>query len=159
MEFLDSVLESTRAEEAAVKRDTREQLDAFRQQQIDAERKNASPAAAQDTSEQTTWAVGRKRKKDHKPLGGVKLRKSSSTAADKESAVSSIVAVANITDEKTVPPQKPSVSSTVPKAGEDAVGAITSGDEKRKDIPSSTAAGTAAPAGLGLGAYSSDEDE
>ncbi|KAI5370827.1 Putative PSME3-interacting protein [Septoria linicola] len=159
VEFLDSVLESTRAQEAAVKRDTKEQLDAFRQQQLDAERKNASPTATQNTSEQTTWAVGRKRKKDHKALGGVKLRKSSSTAADKEAAVSSIAAGVNITDEKTGPPQKPPVSGTVPRSGEDAIVALTSKDEKKGDAPPSTAAGAAASTGLGLGAYSSDEDD
>ncbi|KAF2209370.1 hypothetical protein CERZMDRAFT_4148, partial [Cercospora zeae-maydis SCOH1-5] len=84
--YLDSVLESTREQEAAVKRETKEQLDAFRQQQLEAERKLAKsdsstgPGHGTNSAAHTAWTVGRKRKKNPKDaLGGVKLRKSSST--------------------------------------------------------------------------------
>ncbi|KAI9814370.1 MAG: hypothetical protein M1827_003225 [Pycnora praestabilis] len=88
IEFLDSVLESTRAQEEAVKRETTEQLDLFRRQQeeadkallVDAERTNADSGSLPVEEEQ--WVInGRKRKKgkDKEGLKGVKLRKSSST--------------------------------------------------------------------------------
>jgi hypothetical protein len=61
-----------------VKKETREQLELFRQQQEDAERK---------ALEQVQWAApARKRKKGPEStlLKGVKLRKSSSTAEEKK---------------------------------------------------------------------------
>ncbi|KAK5239836.1 hypothetical protein LTR16_011448, partial [Cryomyces antarcticus] len=84
VEFLDSVLESTRAQESAVKKETLEQLDLFRKQQEEAEK-----AALSDTKQQSPpvkeeqWITsGKKRKKgrEKEPRFGVKLRKSSSTA-------------------------------------------------------------------------------
>ena len=92
IEFLDSILESTRAKEEAVKKETAEQLNLFRRQQEDADR-----AMVQDTDEgveesvvaksgspvndNSPWAVNRKRKrvKETEIVRGVKLRKSSST--------------------------------------------------------------------------------
>jgi len=90
IEFLDSVLESTRAEEERVKRETAEGLELFRQQQEDADKKllarrgsdGAGPNVVQGspTAEEDQWAVGtrkRKRAKEKEGLKGVKLRKSS----------------------------------------------------------------------------------
>lgn len=101
VEFLDSVLESTRAKEEAVKRETVEQLDVFRRQQEEADRalllqqqegldEDKVGKTGNPTTEETQWAVnGRKRKrvKEKDVLKGVKLRKSSiasksPTAAD-----------------------------------------------------------------------------
>lgn len=92
VEFLDSVLESTRKKEEEVKKETSEQLDLFRRQQEEkdkelleggeeADGKAGSPTAGES---QSTWAVNarkRKRAKENERAGlkGLKLRKSSST--------------------------------------------------------------------------------
>lgn len=92
VEFLDSVLESTRKKEEEVKKETSEQLDLFRRQQEekdkelleggeDADGKAGSPTAGES---QSSWALNaRKRKRakesDKAALKGFKLRKRSST--------------------------------------------------------------------------------
>ncbi|KAI6792705.1 hypothetical protein KC361_g6565 [Hortaea werneckii] len=88
VEFLDSVLESTRTLEAEVKKETREQLDAFRKLQEDAEKKAVAGQEGEDAGDaatadvETSWALGpRKRKKGKERggvLGGIKLRKAES---------------------------------------------------------------------------------
>ena len=91
VEFLDSVLESTRKKEEEVKKETSEQLDLFRRQQEEKDKellergeeidgKSGSPTAGES---QSSWAVNaRKRKRakenDKAGLKGLKLRKSSS---------------------------------------------------------------------------------
>ncbi|KAL8995673.1 MAG: hypothetical protein Q9169_004643 [Polycauliona sp. 2 TL-2023] len=95
VEFLDSVLESTRAREDAVKKETAEQLNLFRRQQDEADKAslNLTTADTTQSSEPVTgpqalaaesqWAINarkRKRVKDKEVLPGVKLRKSSSTS-------------------------------------------------------------------------------
>lgn len=107
-DFLDSVLESTREKEAALKKETAEQLDAFRRQREEADRKLAleedgggddddhDPKGAgkqvlesNDGSLEgvTQWAVGtKKRKRTGEKEGmikGVKLRRASSPTASK----------------------------------------------------------------------------
>ncbi|KAF2145500.1 uncharacterized protein K452DRAFT_283855 [Aplosporella prunicola CBS 121167] len=82
VDFLDSVLESTRAKEDAVKKETSEQLDAFRKHQEEVERAarltEGNDGSPPDEEEQ--WAsAGRKRKKGKEPFKGLKLRKASST--------------------------------------------------------------------------------
>ena len=92
VEFLDSVLESTRKKEEEVKKETSEQLDLFRRQQEEKDKelleggeeangKAGSPTAGES---QSSWAVNaRKRKRvkenDRGGLRGLKLRKGSST--------------------------------------------------------------------------------
>ena len=89
VEFLDSVLESTRAEEDRVKRETAEGLDLFRRQQEEADKKarRESEGAAvvekgSPTGEEEQWIAGgrkRKRTKERDGLKGVKIRTASST--------------------------------------------------------------------------------
>ena len=93
IEFLDSILESTRAKEAAVQRETAEQLGLFRQQQEEADRSlimeatendslNVAGKSGSPSTEEPTWAVNlrkRKRIKEKDMMAGIKLRKSSST--------------------------------------------------------------------------------
>ena len=83
VDFLDQVLESTRARDASVQKETLEQLENFRMQ-----RENAEKAARQSEGEDgddVRWAPttggGRKRKKgkDKATVPGIKYRKSSST--------------------------------------------------------------------------------
>ncbi|KAI7162769.1 hypothetical protein KC349_g1830 [Hortaea werneckii] len=88
VEFLDSVLESTRTQEAEVKKETKEQLDAFRKLQEDAEKKAVAGQEGEDAGDaatadaETSWALGpRKRKKGKERgglVGGIKLRKAES---------------------------------------------------------------------------------
>ena len=90
IEFLDSVLESTRAKEAAVKKETTEQLDLFRRQQEEADKALLEkPTEASEVNRvgtggsptgESQWAVNarkRKRVKEKEGMKGVKLRKSS----------------------------------------------------------------------------------
>lgn len=88
IEFLDSVLESTRAKEEAVKKETTEQLDIFRRQQVEADKAIMSEAVGlEDTSPvggiapgESQWAINarkRKRAKGMEALLGAKVRKTS----------------------------------------------------------------------------------
>ena len=92
VEFLDSVLESTRAKEAEIKKETTEQLDLFRRQQEEADKAFAAEAAdgnlvsGGSPTEEEQWAVSgkkRRRAKEKQVLKGVKLRKMSSTSEAK----------------------------------------------------------------------------
>lgn len=90
IEFLDSVLESTRAQEAAVKKDTADQLEAFRRQREQAEKALLGPTSSEvvapeeDTDDWT--APVRKRRRDKKESLFPKKRKTSLTTnpAEKE---------------------------------------------------------------------------
>jgi hypothetical protein len=85
-DYLDSLDEKKRKEEANIRKDTQEQLTAFRRQQEE----EASKALEEDVAntpseEQVQWmAPGRKRKKGPETslLKGVKLRKANSTPED-----------------------------------------------------------------------------
>lgn len=88
IEFLDSVLESTRAKEEAVKKETTEQLDIFRRQQEEADKAIMSEAVGvEDTSPvggippgESQWVINarkRKRAKGREALLGAKVRKTS----------------------------------------------------------------------------------
>ena len=87
VEFLDSVLESTRAKEEAVKKETIEQLDLFRRQQEEADKAllleesgRQEDKAGSPTGEGSQWAINarkRKRVKEKEGIKGLKLRKSS----------------------------------------------------------------------------------
>lgn len=92
VEFLDSVLESTRKKEEEVRKETSEQLDLFRKQQEEKDKellevgeevdgKAGSPTVGESQSQWTVNARKRKRAKENDRAGlkGLKLRKSSST--------------------------------------------------------------------------------
>ncbi|KAH7385791.1 N-terminal domain of NEFA-interacting nuclear protein NIP30-domain-containing protein [Pyrenochaeta sp. MPI-SDFR-AT-0127] len=87
-DYLESVLEKQRKEEANVRKETSEQLDLFRRQQEEAERMVLEEETTKlPTGDGGQWAVtGRKRKKGPEAslLKGVKLRKSSSVAEDEK---------------------------------------------------------------------------
>ncbi|CAI7618297.1 unnamed protein product [Penicillium viridicatum] len=83
VDFLDSVLESTRAKEAAVKRETAEQLEAFHRQREEAQKallESTSPEVAPVKADQWT-ALARKRRNDkhRNALISGKKRKASAT--------------------------------------------------------------------------------
>ena len=172
VEFLDSVLESTRAKEQAVKKETLEQLDLFRRQQEEAEKAlldegiKASDAAASPTgpSSDTQWALNakkRKRAKEDKGLKGFKIRRSSSTAEEPSS----------LSDKQSTTDQPPSQKDTKDLINSDtkektksvqaALPRSKTADEKAASAPVPKVSSPARPSalsGLGLADYSSDED-
>jgi hypothetical protein len=88
-EFLDSVLEGSRKKEAEVQKETLEQLDAFRRRQEEAERRafeeeqREGKGTEGDAETHAQWvAAGRKRKKGHDLLKGVKIRRKSEAAEE-----------------------------------------------------------------------------
>lgn len=175
IEFLDSVLESTRAKEEAVKKETKEQLDLFRRQQEEADKalldaagnkSTVAPATAgSPPTEEGQWAVNarkRKRAKEKEVLKGVKLRKSSSTSehvASPSTANHSILFAPNVKS-------KPSNSKTVPEehqaTAKDANLKASAKSRPSVENTSSTASSTKLTngglPGLGLGDYSSDDE-
>jgi hypothetical protein len=150
------VLESTRAKEAVVKKETAEQLQAFRKQQEDVEKANR-PGLAPTPSDiiETSWSTSaRKRKKGRSEvLGGVKLRKTSSIdVPERANAVDS-----ESRDREAGSPQdntQEEVNQSAVKHIEMAQPLVNSDVGQPK-----AAAKPVAPTLLGLGAYSSDEDD
>ena len=148
VEFLDSVLESTRAEEERVKRETAEGLEQFRRQQEEANKKARAGGdgtqvadEGSPTLEEEQWIAGgrkRKRAKEKEGLKGVKIRRSS-------------------TEEKTVEhPAEASSSSTpsnVMRATAPVVPAQTTPASAEKTPPAP------AKTGLSLVDYGSDDDD
>lgn len=82
MDFLDKVLESTRAQDASVQKETTEQLEIFRKQRDQAKKMTLQQAEKNHNGdEEEKWiAGGRKRKKgrDKEGLPGIKIRRLSS---------------------------------------------------------------------------------
>lgn len=75
VEFLDSVLETTRAQEAALRKETSDQLDVFRQQQEAADRASRSQLdESVAVTSSTEWTTAKKRKRPDVPAKGVKSR-------------------------------------------------------------------------------------
>jgi hypothetical protein len=176
VEFLDSVLESTRAQEAAVKKETAEQLAEFHRQREEAERsllddpsseKPGPAGSAKFSVEEEQWArSGKKRKRNKKDLlFPTKTRKSS---AGEDVAAE---AAPKATDETVKKGNTPvTISSTksdlpLPKRAE---GTITMETDNKKE--SETKAKKPAPkyeeppqktqpaSLMGLVAYGSDDD-
>jgi hypothetical protein len=83
VDFLDSIFESERVKEAAIRKETSEQLALFRKQQEEAEREAlAKTASGSPVEEQESWVVHSKKRKlgrDKESLLGVKLRRKSSS--------------------------------------------------------------------------------
>lgn len=82
VEYHQSILESERAKEAAIRKETSEQLALFRKHQEEAERE-ALAKSGSPVEEQDTWVVGGKKRKKIPEKGsllGIKLRKSSTSS-------------------------------------------------------------------------------
>jgi hypothetical protein len=166
IEFLDSVLESTRAEELRVKKETAEGLEMFRKQQEEADKKLRAgiiidtDIQGSPTEEEGQWTSGaarkRKRQREKEGLKGVKLRKSSSTDEQPPVPLS--------------PPPKLQVAEVAaPKIPSGPAGAAAEGTravvESRKATEPTVTKITSASASVlpkakfGLVDYGSDEDE
>lgn len=163
MEFLDSVLESTRAQEAAVKRQTREQLELFKLQQEEAEAK-AREAEGEPKEEEVkteTWSVSRKRKKGREDLvGKVKLRKGSSSAGGAKAVESEGNVEAAAVEEDAAKPENSHAVTTGAAPKIDHGSADSKPEENVKEIKEAPKPSASPVPGLGLGldAYSSDDD-
>ena len=181
MEFLDSVLESTRAKELAVKEETREQLEVFRKQQEEADKKaidgrggevgEETAGSPTGESSETQWAVNarkRKRIKDQNRLKGGKIRKSSS--ASEAHSVAAPNADGNVRSKDKTDEDGADARSKRMKAEEGTSNAesadkphtatrgiaVTALQSNSTDTADKTK--PSGPSGLGLADYSSDED-
>jgi len=141
------VLESTRAEEERVKRETAEGLELFRRQQDEADKRARRESEGTQTEEgspvaEEEWvAAGRKRKrnKDKEGLRGVKVRRASSAADATTQAVKPKAL-------------KAEQSKEVPKES-------TSTGQAQIETPEKKIPPVPAKSGLGLVDYGSDEDD
>lgn len=179
VEFLDSVLESTRTREEEIRRETAEQLDLFRRQQEEADKALLVEAAADGDGpggvggdgavEGEQWAVSgkkRRRGRDRQVLKGVKIRKTSAAGEagaarlDEQGTPASRVAEVTIKGSGVVL-RKQGVLETNSAKTESITDA---GGAKSATVPKPPPADAAVPANksaavLGLGNYSSDDDE
>ncbi|KAJ4296533.1 hypothetical protein N0V90_006578 [Kalmusia sp. IMI 367209] len=140
-EFLDSVLDASRKKEADVRKETLEQLDGFRRRQEEAERnalEDETPEGGK--GEEAHWVSHpRKRKKGPELLKGVKLKKGSSAADDKDKG-----------EKKEEAAHANSIGSTVAPASK---------SDPTKPSSASPPSKLANPVSLGLGYASSDDDD
>lgn len=166
------MLESTRAKEAEVRKDTTQQLDAFREQQREAEKNAVPPDALPEAESAEAWTAGpRKRKKGRESIiGGIKLRRIStsekqaapSTAAkDSHSGMpTDTPATTGVKDKKEAAQataanlRDSSTEATRPQSAVEAQD--PQGKRKQSDSPKPPSPPAAS---LGLAAYSSSEDE
>lgn len=168
VEFLDSVLESTRAQEAAVKKETAEQLEAFRQQREEAEKALLEDTSAdvRPSAEGEDWKISsRKRRRDKKDvLIPGKKRKSTSESVSENPAETE-----QKSDTKPAEKGRISASDSAPKAPAPDVSSKPNKPEdtpKQRDNANPAKAGQAeakqaappASLSLGLANYDSDSD-
>lgn len=161
VEFLDSLLESTRAKEAALKQETAEQLEKFHRQRQEAEKKAAindedanGAAGAGSPAEGEQWTIpGRKRRraKEKEAFPGVKLRKASSSA---DAKTQSLVEGASKFKSPSADFSKGSAEVNTPTVE-------NKEESKEKSGLASKQAAKAPPAApsMGLVAYGSDSDD
>lgn len=180
VDFLDSVLESTRAKEEAVKKKTAEQLDLFRQQQEDADRARAQDTtdandearldnSGSPTLEEPSWVVSnrkRKRAKDKEVVKGVKQLKQRKSSQKMDNAMP--MSIETQKDSSYLPgtvnssscdrdPQKSMTGAQ--SSGADVARTKFKADKAGPVVQSSIATNLVTKPGLlGLGDYDSDED-
>lgn len=163
VEFLDSILESTRAQEAAVKKDTADQLEAFRKQREEAEKAMLESTSTESVPrEDEEWNISaRKRRRDKGKdflLPGKKRKASTTTENGGE---------ANTPKEQKSPKQIEQVTPVADR--KDAVNNNVTGlpvtdaaGTDTEDAPNPTMASSKppsqAPRSVGLVGYRSDSD-
>ena len=175
------MLESTRAKEEAVKRETTEQLDLFRRQQEEADKALLKESgekedgeggkAGSPTAGENQWTINarkRKRVKEKEVLKGVKVRKGSSTgeppvglgderrgsASQEPEKGKAIVSAQDSTEKKTSSAEKDLKGKVISKALESPTPISgTAGPPKQES------GAVSKPAALGLAGYSSDEED
>ena len=166
VEFLDSVLESTRKKELDVRRDTSEQLNLFRRQQEKADKtllengERIDDTTAEEKAEagESQWAVNakkRKRAKEREGLKGIKLQRSSTSQASNELNHNEPgrERVESISSSLTRPDEKRSLSTCTRPPTAAAANTITETARVAETLKVSSGAA------LGLADYSSDEED
>jgi len=163
IEFLDSVMESTRREEDKVKKETKESLEAFRRQQELADKKLGRDLDNTEVSEEQ-WAAShrkRKRAKEKEGLRGVKLRKSSST--NEQPGVAAPSPNSKSSTESTLDSLKIAPSPSTALVPTKAVAAQTANKVQTEIKPEialhKKPASVPSSKGLALVAYGSDDDD
>ncbi|KAL3458774.1 N-terminal domain of NEFA-interacting nuclear protein NIP30-domain-containing protein [Aspergillus heterothallicus] len=161
VDFLDSIMESTRAQEATVKKETAEQLELFRRQREEAEKVALEDNAANITpvAEGEDWKIAsRKRRREKSKDILIPGRKRKSVGEDIADHTTSDQrpnkkAKEIVEDKKTTPPavQMQQKQGTMDDLTKDTI----SGSPPRP--PAKQAASPPAPS-LGLAGYSSDSD-
>jgi hypothetical protein len=131
IEFLESVQETSRAKEDAMKQETAEQLDAFRKQRAAAEQTVTGGTEITDAAKDTWTTSKKKRRREPEPGLVAKARK-----------------VANEDDSKDTKPVNAAPSATV-----------ASTNKPTKTTVATSKVDTPAPAGLNLCAYGSSDEE
>lgn len=154
VEYLDSIQEAERAKEVAFKRETAEQLETFRKQREAAEQANLESSLEHDSSTQAdvsrnAWTTKKKRKRDQGPgrEEETKLKKISSHEDSTNVDISPKLNLAPLTQTT----MKANLLDDMPVIKEDRARTLS---VSPPTIPSQKSASV----GLGLGAYSSDED-
>ncbi|KAF2182141.1 hypothetical protein K469DRAFT_728928 [Zopfia rhizophila CBS 207.26] len=166
-EYLDSILESTRKQEAAVRKETLEQLDLFRKHQEEAEKAAlAEQTSGNPLAEDEQWiASGRKRKKGQEKglLRGVKRRESST--AEQIKAEGKPTSPHAPSDPKAKKSEESATGHRSSKAQLSPVVVDRAKEEPEKEKASGKASSSTSPSPkpnpslLGLANYSSDEDD
>ena len=179
IEFLDSVLESTRAKEEAVKKETGEQLDVFRKAQEEADRRallreqeggDGNNAGNPTEGEETSWAVGgrkRKRGKEKEGFKGLKIRRGSEAIEGDGKATLGEKKVLDGSPDRVAPgahgySHKQAAPTQLITDTSKSVGAPSSGSIRKATSVGTSPVPTSQPTkplGLSLAAYSSDEDD
>jgi len=149
------VLESTREKEAEMKKETVEQLEAFRKHQEEAEQVAKQEESTETPAATETWAVGpRKRKKgrEREGIGGVKFRRTSTSELRSE--------VAPVLERKGAEAEGAQPAAPPETRSKDDV-CLVSGSAATGNAATTKAPAAQTPPGpsLGLAAYSSDEDD
>lgn len=160
IDFLDSVMESTRREEERVKKDTKESLEAFRRQQDLADKKLSGDVGSAEADEEQ-WAAGprkRKRVKEKEGLKGVKLRKSSSSNERPAMADSNSISQHQTGGTHNLPKISPP-PSTVPTPSKAAANSTTEKVQAEAKPEAVAQKKAASGGGLALVAYGSDDDD
>lgn len=175
VDFLDSVLESTRAQEAAVKKDTADQLEVFRKHREDAEKALLGPTSSDVTpAEEEEWAIPtRKRRRDKKDLLLNGKKRKASVEGGKDTIGTSRTETNQLSQKegkeaasmstKELPKQKTANTTGDAKQSTTAKDEGSASDKDKlqtkqaaKEVPASGPAPTSG--GLGLVGYGSDSD-
>ncbi|KAJ5698481.1 hypothetical protein N7462_000486 [Penicillium macrosclerotiorum] len=168
IEFLDSVLESTRAQEATLKKDTADQLEAFRKHREEAEKALLGPTSSEVTpAEDEEWTIpARKRRRDKGKdslLSGKKRKPSLAQSSEKPSVAKEDEArksgqegrlAAGKTGAETTSSTTAPTSAPMTKAAEKA----TTPTSDSRGPSGDNQPAKPAPISLGLAGYGSDSD-
>lgn len=151
VDFLDSILESTRSREEQVKKENGEQLEAFRKQREAAEKALAEENAAtqNSTTEEGSWATSarKRRRVIQKDDDGIaRLRRPSTLPHVKLSSNVQLTSLASA---------RRNVSAALDENNRTAKADLSSEDAKLQRVSPSS---QISPPALGLEAYSSEED-